>query len=81
VTRPCPCQRRFVIDSWDLLCLTHIQISPTEVSMTSCQLQQRYEKHAKYKNSHFDPPFGGLRGNAQVWLDEKAQCGLPISDN
>ena len=36
------------------------------------------------KNSRFEPPCGGLRGNARVrlWLDRwKAHCRLPMSDN
>ena len=27
--------------------------------------------NAKCKRSRFEPPFGGLRGNAQGWLDGK----------
>ena len=39
--------------------------------------------NAKCKNSHFEPPFGGLMGNTQGsstarW---KTHCRLPISDN
>jgi len=35
------------------------------------------------KNSRFEPPFGGLRGNAQgsYMARGKAHCWLPISDN
>ena len=39
--------------------------------------------NAKCKNSLFEPPFGGLRGNAQgsSMARGNARCQLPISDN
>jgi len=42
-----------------------------EVSMTTCS--ENMKGNGKCKNSRFDPPFGGLRGNARVhlWLDGK----------
>ena len=38
---------------------------------------------AKCKNSRFEPPFGGLRGNAQgsSMARWKAHCRLLVSDN
>jgi len=39
--------------------------------------------NAKCKNSRFEPPFRGLRGNAQgsSMARQKAHCRLPINDN
>jgi len=39
--------------------------------------------NAKFKNSRFEPPFGGLRCNAQgsSMARWKAHCRLPTSDN
>jgi len=39
--------------------------------------------NAKCKNSRFDPPFGGLRSNAQgsPMARWKVHCRLPITDN
>jgi len=39
--------------------------------------------NAKCKNSRFEPPFGGLRGNAQgsSMARWKEHCQLPTSDN
>jgi len=52
-----------------------------KVSMITCN--EDMKGTATCKNSSFEPPFGGLRGNAQCssiaqW---KAHCRLPISDN
>jgi len=52
-----------------------------EVSTITCN--EDMKGNAKCKNSRFEPPFGGLRSNAQGsslarW---KAHCQLPISDN
>jgi len=52
-----------------------------EVSMIICN--EEMKGNAKCKNSRFEPPFGGLRGNAQgsSMARWKARCRLPISDN
>jgi len=52
-----------------------------EMSTITCNEEMKGK--AKCKNSRFEPPFGGIRGNAQGsyvarW---KAHCRLPISDN
>ena len=57
VTCPRPFQGRFLIYSWDLLCLT-------EVSTTTCN--EDVKGNAKCKNSCSEPPFWGLRGNVHV---------------
>ena len=51
-----------------------------EVSSITCN--QEMKGNAKCKNFRFDPPFGGLRGNAQdsSMARWKARCRLPISD-
>jgi len=52
-----------------------------EVSTITCN--EEMKGNAKCKNSCFEPPFGGLRGNAQgsSMARWKAHCRLPISDN
>jgi len=50
----------------DLQCSTHIQ---NLVSTIICN--EDMKGNAKCKNSRFEPPFGGLRGNAQGPFDEK----------
>jgi len=47
-----------------------------------CKLRS-LKSNAKCKNSRFEPPFGGLKGNAQssFMARWKAHCRLPISDN
>jgi len=52
-----------------------------DVSTITCNKEMK--GNAKCKNSRFEPPFWGLRGNAQGsfiarW---KAGCWLSISDN
>jgi len=52
-----------------------------EVSTTTCNKDMK--GNAKCKNSRFEPPLGGLRGNVHGssvarW---KVHCRLPISDN
>jgi len=52
-----------------------------EVSMITCN--EEMKGNAKCKNSRLEPPFEGVRGNAQClsmarW---KARGRLPISDN
>jgi len=40
--------------------------------MSTITFNEEMTGNAKYKNSRFEPPFGGLRGNAQgIWLDGK----------
>ena len=65
----------------DLLCLTHILHIKFEMSTITCN--EEIKDNAKCKNSRFEPPFGGLRGNAQgsSMARWKARCRLPISDN
>jgi len=52
-----------------------------EVFTITCNREMK--GNAKCKNSCFEPPFGGLKGNAQGsavsrW---KVHCRLPVSDN
>ena len=49
-----------------------------EVSTITCN--EEMKGNAKCKNSHFEPPFGGLKGNAQgsSMAQYKAHCRLPI---
>ena len=58
VTRPRPFQERFLIYSWDLLCLT-------EVSTTTCN--KDVKGNAKCKNSRSETPFG------QSWITQWAK--------
>jgi len=51
--------------------------------MSTITCNEEMKRNAKCKNSCFEPPFGGLKGNAHVssmarW---KARCRLPISAN
>jgi len=52
-----------------------------EVSTITCN--EDMKGIAKCKNSRFEPPFRGLRGNAQdsSMARWKAHCRLPVSDN
>ena len=52
-----------------------------EVSTITCN--EEMKGNAKCKNSRFEPPVEGLRGNAQgsPMARWKAHCRLPISDN
>jgi len=49
-----------------------------EMSTITCN--EEMKGNAKCKNSRFEPPFGGLRGNAQgsSMARWKACCRLPI---
>ena len=52
-----------------------------EMSTITCN--EVMKGNVKCKNSRFEPPFAGLRGNAQGssmarWI---ARCRLPINDN
>jgi len=57
--------------------------NPRTKKLSTITFNEDMKGNAKCKNSRFEPPFGGLRGNAQVssmaWW--KAHCRLPISDN
>jgi len=51
--------------------------------MFTITCNEEIKGNTKCKNSRFEQPFGGLRGNSHGssiarW---KARCGLPISDN
>jgi len=52
-----------------------------EVSTITCN--EDLKGNTKCKNYRFEPPFRGLRGNAQgsSMARWKAHCQLPISDN
>jgi len=39
--------------------------------MSTITYNEETKGNGKCKNSHFEPPFGRLRGNAQLWLDGK----------
>jgi len=74
-----PFQGRFVICRLGLAMCN--PLTKFKVSMVTCN--KEIKGNAKCTNSRFEPPFGGLRGNAQSssmarW---KAHCRLPISDN
>jgi len=51
--------------------------------MSTITRNEEKKSNAKCKNSRFEPPFGGLRGNAQgsSMARWKARCRLPISAN
>jgi len=53
----------------------------SEMSTITCN--EEMKDNTKCKNSRFEPPFGGHRGNAQgsSMARWKAHCRLPISDN
>jgi len=55
----------------------------TKFEMSTMTGNDEVKGNAKCKNSRFEPPFGGLRGNAQgsSMARRKARCRLPISDN
>jgi len=79
VTWPRPFQGRFVIRRLGLAMFNpYIKF---EVSTITCN--EEMKGNAKCKNFRFEPPFGGLRGNAQglSMARWKARCRLPISDN
>ena len=76
---PHPFQGRFVIRRLGLAMFNpHIKFE-----MSAITYNEEMKGSAKCKNSRFEPPFGGRRGNAQgssmaLW---KAHGRLPISDN
>jgi len=51
--------------------------------MSTITCNEEMKGNAKCKNSRLEPPFGGLRGNAQgsSMARWKAHCQLPIRDN
>jgi len=55
----------------------------TKFEVSTITFNEEMKGSAKYKNSRFEPSFGGLSGNAQgSSIDRwKAHCQLPISDN
>jgi len=76
---PCPFQGRFVIRRLGLAMFNpHIKF---EMSTFTCN--EEMKGNAKCKNSRFEPPFEGLRGNVHgsSMARWKARCRLPISAN
>jgi len=51
--------------------------------MSTITCNKEMKGNTKCKNSCFEPPFGGFRGNTQglSMARWKAHCPLPISDN
>jgi len=80
VTWPRPFQGRFVICRWLGLAMLNPHLK-FEVYTITCN--EEMKDYAKCKNSRFEQPFGGLRGNARgsSMARWKAYCRLPISDN
>jgi len=79
VTWQRPIQGHFVIRRQGFAMFNpHIKF---EMSTMTCNEEMKVK--AKCKNSRFEPPFGGLRGNAQgsSMARWKARSRLPISDN
>jgi len=79
VTWPRPFQERFVICRLGLA-----MFKPRlKFEMSTITCNEEMKGNAKCKNSRFEPPFGGLRGNAQgsSMARGNARCQLPISDN
>ena len=75
MTWPRPFQGRFVICRLGLA-----MFNPIKFEMSAITSNEEIKSKAKCKNSRFEPPFGGLRGNAQVylWLDGKRVVLLAI---
>jgi len=79
VTWPRPFHRQFVICRLGLAIFN----PHTKIEKSTITCDEDMTGNAKCKNSRFEPPFGGLRCNAQGsfvarW---KAHCWLSISDN
>jgi len=57
--------------------------SHIKFEMSTITRNEEMKGNAKSKNSRFEPPFGGRRGNAQgsSMARWKARWQLPISDN
>jgi len=79
VTWPRQFQGHFVIRRLGLVMFNpHINF---EMSMITCN--EKMKGNAKCKNSRFEPPFGGLRGNvhSSSMARWKARGRLPIGAN
>ena len=79
VTWPRPFQGHFVIHRLGLAMFNpHIKF---EISTITCD--EEMKGHAKCKKIHFEPLFGGLRGNVHgsSMARWKARCRHPIRDN
>jgi len=61
VTWPHPYQERFVICRLRLAMFK----PDTKFEMSTITCNEEMKGNAKCKNSHFEPPFGGLRDNAK----------------
>jgi len=77
--RPRPLQGQFVICRLGLAMLK----PHTKFEMSTIACNEEMKGNAKSTNSRYEPPFGGLRGNAHGsfiarW---KAHSRLPNSDN
>ena len=58
-----------------MLCM----LNPTKFEMSMITCNEEMKGNAKCKNTRFEPPFGGLRGNAHLPMTRwKAHCRLPI---
>ena len=79
VSWPRPFQGRFLIYSWDLLCLTHIP----NLKCLRLPAAMMWKATRNVKILRFEPPSGGLRGNVHgsSMAHWKARDGLPISAN
>ena len=55
----------------------------TKFEMSTMTCNEEVKGNAKCKNSRFEPPFGGIGGNAHgsSMARWKARCRLPIIDN
>ena len=70
VTWPRPFQGRFVICRLKLA-----MFNPRiKFEMSTITCNEKTKGNAKCKNSRFEPPFGGLRGNARVRLWLYGKC-------
>ena len=56
-----PVQGQFVIHRFGLAMFN----PPTKFIVSTITCNEKIKGNAKCKNSRFEPPFGGLRGNAQ----------------
>ena len=80
VTWPRPFQVQFVVRRLGLATINRC----TKFQMYTITCNEDMKGNAKIcKNSRFEPPFGGLKGNTQgsSMARWKAHCRLPINDN
>jgi len=79
VTRPRPFQAHFVIRRLKLAMFNPY----IKFEMSTITYNEEMKGNAKCKNFHFQPPFGGLRGNVQGLSTArwKARGRLPIGAN